>query len=154
MPTVWVELELPGTKKVLLGVIYREFKEWGGADKDLQVWKQYARWEKWLESMKEVWEGKTEAIIMGDFNIDLRRRETGKKANMQKLAKTYLHQNGWEQMLNQPTRRVTRKDGKTQESAIDWIATNNPGKYTQARVKWMGTGADHAMIWAERNLMG
>ena len=37
---------------------------------------------------------------------------------------------------------------------MDWIATNNPGKYTQAGVKWMGTGADHAMIWAERNLKG
>ena len=34
MPTIWVELELPGTKKVLLGVIYREFKEWGGGEQD------------------------------------------------------------------------------------------------------------------------
>ena len=88
MPTVWVELELPGTKKALLGVIYREFKEWGGGEKELKVWNQHARWEKWLESLKEVWEGKTEAIILGDFNIDLGRRETGKKVNMQKLAKT------------------------------------------------------------------
>ena len=152
MPTIWIELELPRTKKILLGIVYREFKEWGG--EDLGLWNQHERWRRWLESLKEVWEGKTEAIVMGDFNIDLGRRETGKKADMQKLAKTQLLQNGWKQMLNQPTRRVTRKDGKTQESAIDWIATNNPGKYTQTGVKWMGTGADHALIWTKRNLIG
>ena len=154
MPTIWVELELPGTKKVLLGVIYREFKEWGGGEQDQKIWNQHERWEKWLDSLKEVWEGKTEAILLGDFNIDLGRKEAGKKASMQKLAKTHLHQNGWAQLLNQPTRRITRKDGKTQESAIDWIVTNNPSKYKQAGVKWMGTGADHAMIWTERNLVG
>ena len=54
MPTVWVEIELPGTKKALLGVIYREFKEWGGGEEDLKLWNQHARWERWLESLKEV----------------------------------------------------------------------------------------------------
>ena len=48
--------------------------------------------------------------------------------------------------------RKTKCTGKQQASAIDWMVTNTPEKYTRAGVTWMGTGADHALVWAERSL--
>ena len=39
-----------------------------------------------------------------------------------------------------------------QAAGLDWMVTNTPEKYTRAGVTWMGTGADHALVWAERSL--
>merc|ERR1711874_806977 len=105
-----------------------------------------------LESLQDVWEGDVETLIMGDFNIDMGRKEAGRKADMQRLSKHHLEHNGWRHLLEEATRRKMKCTGKQQDSAIDWMVTNTPEKYTRAGVTWMGTGADHALIWAERSL--
>ena len=152
MPQVWVEMNLPGTRKLVLGTVYRQFKEWRGVEEELKIGNQHVRGKEWLESLQDVWEGDVETLIMGDFNIDMGRKEAGRKADMQRLAKQHLEHNGWRHLLEEATRRKTKCTCKQQDSAIDWMVTNTPEKYTRAGVTWMGTGADHALVWAERSL--
>ena len=113
MPAVWIEMSVPGTKGLVLGTVYREFKEWRGTKEELRIANQCERWKEWLESLQEVWEGEAETLIMGDFNIDMARKESGRKAEMQRMAKQHLEHNGWRHLLVEKTRRISK---------ISWIS--------------------------------
>ena len=58
MPQVWVEMNLPGTRKLVLGTVYRQFKEWRGVEEEYKMGNQHAKWKEWLESLQDVWCGR------------------------------------------------------------------------------------------------
>ena len=83
MPAIWVEVGNKGKGKFLCCTVYREHKHWGASNEELRIQNQWKRWREWLNGLVEVWEGEEEAIVMGDFNIDMERKESGMKARLQ-----------------------------------------------------------------------
>ena len=91
---------------------------------------------------------------MGDFNIDLQRKESGCKARMQLDTRSKLLAKGWTQMMADKTfksksQAVCKKDAG---STIDWILSNRPQNIVKTKAEWTGTRADHAIVWAEKEM--
>ena len=91
---------------------------------------------------------------MGDFNIDLKRKESGCKARMQQDTTSKLLSKGWWQLMTEKTfksksRTLQSKDGG---STIDWILVNKPKNIVQTKAEWTGSGADHAIVWAIKEM--
>ena len=72
MPEVWLRLGHTGTRRTLVGFIYREHKPWKSRDDSIRG--QEERLKRWLEARRPVWEGAEEAFILGDFNLDWKRQ--------------------------------------------------------------------------------
>ena len=88
-----------------------------------------------LNGLVEVWEGEEEAIVMGDFNIDMERKESGMKARLQSDTRSQILKKGWRQMISDATRK-TKATGKDWVcSKIDWILANKPEK--KRHLRWM-----------------
>ena len=152
MPTIWVEVGNKGKGKFLCCTVYREHKHWGGNNEELRVQNQRNRWREWLNSLVHIWEGKEEAIVMGDFNIDMGRKESGMKARMQSDTRSQVISKGWRQMIDEATRK-TKATGKDWVcSKIDWIIANKPERIKSTGVEWVGSGADHALVWAKKDM--
>ena len=91
---------------------------------------------------------------MGDFNIDLQRKESGCKARMQHDTTSKLLAKGWWQLMTEKTfksksRTLQNKDGG---STIDWILVNRPKNIVKTKAEWTGSGADHAIVWAIKEM--
>ena len=103
MPAIWLELGTGKKMKFILGVIYREHKSWGGKEAELRVANQQKRWRDWLNTYHDIWEGEREVILMGDFNIDMKRKESGCKARMQQDTTSKIFSKGWWQLVTEKT---------------------------------------------------
>ena len=92
--------------------------------------------------------------MMGDFNIDLQRKESGCKARMQLDVRSKLLSKGWTQMMMGKTFKSKSKapGGKDAGSTIDWILSNRPQNIVKTKAEWTGTRADHAIVWAEKEM--
>ena len=89
---------------------------------------------------------------MGDFNIDMDRKESGVKARMQSDTRSQIINKGWRQMISDATRK-TKAIGKDWVcSKIDWILVNKPERIISTGVEWIGNGADHALVWAKKEM--
>ena len=152
IPAIWVEVGGAGKGNFLCCTLYREHKHWRGREEELRMENQMKRWREWLNRLTNIWEGEAEAIVMGDVNLDLKRRESGMKARMQADARNKILGKGWKQMINEPTRKTKAKGKDWVESSIDWIMTNQPEKMLGTGVEWTGSGADHALVWATKDL--
>ena len=135
-------------------MIYREHKSWGGNEAELRVANQHKRWRDWLNTYQDIWEGEREVILMGDFNIDMKRKESGCKARMQQDTTSKIFSKGWWQLMTEKTfqsksRTVQGKDGG---STIDWVVANKPENIVQTKAEWTGSGADHAIVWAIKEM--
>ena len=64
MPEVWIKLGHAGTKRTLIGTVYREHTPWKTGDGSQK--NQEVRWRKWLEARGEIWAGQQEAYLLGD----------------------------------------------------------------------------------------
>ena len=42
--------------------------------------------------------------------------------------------------------------GKDGGSTIDWVVANKPDNIIQTKAEWTGSGADHAIIWAIKEM--
>ena len=103
---------------------------------------------------QDVWEGENETLVMGDFNIDLQRKESGCKLRMQLDTRSKLLAKGWTQMMAEKTfKSKSRTAGKKDAgSSIDWILSNRPQNIVKTKADWTGTRADHAIIWAVKEM--
>ena len=89
---------------------------------------------------------------MGDFNIDMDRKESGMKARLQSDTRSKIINKGWRQMIGDATRK-TKAVGKDWVcSKKDWILVNKPERIKSTGVEWIGSGADHALVWAEKEM--
>ena len=68
MPEIWVRLGHKGTRRTLVGMVYREHTPW--KTKENSSKNQEERLKKWLEARRQVWTGKEEAYLIGDLNLD------------------------------------------------------------------------------------
>ena len=72
MPEIWIRLGHKGTKRTLVGFIYREHKPWGLGD--ASIGSQEQRWKLWIEARRPIWQGTQETYMMGDINADWTKR--------------------------------------------------------------------------------
>ena len=105
-------------------------------------WKGFKNWllkvENIIEECRETW-------LIGDFNLDLRRRNanTYNRKQLAQLAQQELIGRGLVQLIEGTTHR---KNGS--ESNIDLYFTNEPRKISSSGK--ISTGTDHDCIWALR----
>ena len=103
MPELWIRLGHKGTRKTLVGFIYREHSPWGL--KQGSVKEQEERWTRWLEARKDTWEGQEEVFVLGDLNLDWKRKEDSRYRNrkmVQELS-SKLVENSWVQLIGEVT---------------------------------------------------
>ena len=149
MPEVWLRLGHTGTKRTLVGFIYREHKPWKSRDDSARG--QEERLKVWLEARRPVWEGAQEAYILGDINLDWKRQgdPTYRHSRMLKNLERELADVGWIQTVKRNT-HYSNRNGDVSESLIDHIWTNCPVK-----VKGCGQeetpASDHQLVWVERS---
>ena len=79
MPEIWIKLGHRGTKRTLVGFIYREHKPWKLGDASVKS--QESR----LKTRREIWQGTTETYMLGDINIDWNKRGDVKYCNVKML---------------------------------------------------------------------
>ena len=103
---------------------------------------QIDRFSAWLDKVGTILEGGREIWCMGDYNLDLDRRNdnTYNRKNLATLAFEELMGRGLAQMIEGPTHR--RQES---ESTIDMIFTNEPRKIeTSGKI---ATGTEHDCVW-------
>ena len=54
-----------------------------------------------------------------------------------------------EKTFKSKSRTLQSKDGG---STIDWILVNKPKNIVQTKAEWTGSGADHAIVWAIKEM--
>ena len=148
MPEVWLKVGHKGTRRTLLGFVYREHTPVGTQDSSLKH--QEATWTAWLEARDQIRRGKEGVIILGDINLDMNKTKEAKygKGKMLKAMLEKFAGNDWVQLVSSPTHFWNRA-GQCGDSRIDHIWTNAPGKVGNSGQ--METGAsDHHLVWVER----
>ena len=148
MPEVWLKVGHKGTRRTLLGFVYREHTPVGTQDSSLK--QQEVRMKVWLEARGQIWKGKDEVILLGDLNLDMNKMNEGnyEKGKMLKALLENLAGNDWVQLVSSSTHYWNRA-GRSGDSRIDHIWTNTPGKVGASGQ--LETGAsDHHLVWVER----
>ena len=149
MPEVWIKLGHAGTKRTLIGTVYREHTPWKTGDGSQKG--QEVRWRKWLEARGEIWAGQQEAYLLGDLNLDwLKREEAGyRSVKMMRNLCDELQGGGWVQLIQKPTHFCNSEGRGVSESLIDHIWTNLPAKVGGSGQEDTGT-SDHELVWIDR----
>ena len=79
MPEICLKLGHRGTKRTLIGFVYREHKPWKMGD--ASVGSQEKRLKALLEARRPIWQGTEETYMMGDINLDWTKRGDAKYRN-------------------------------------------------------------------------
>ena len=149
MPEIWLKLGHTGTRRTLVCFVCREHKP--GKSRDDTVRCQEDRLRAWLEARRPVWGGVDEAFLLGDINIDWKRRgdHTYRNSKMLKNLERELAELGWTQLVNQNT-HFSNRNGVVSETLIDHVWTNCPVKVR----KWgqeETAASDHHLVWVDRS---
>ena len=83
LPELWIRLGHKGTKRTLLGFIYREHSPWGVQEGSVR--EQEVRWDRWLEARRDTWRGTDEVFVMGDINLDWKKKDDPRYRNRKTL---------------------------------------------------------------------
>ena len=127
---LWIDLLLPKTKPIVVGVCYRPPKDSGFLDR--------------LELIMSRIRSDCEVMVLGDFNINTLKMKT------YGLLKKYLDMLGLfhlKNLINEPTRITS-----TSSSAIDHIICNNSNKICQSGTINIGL-SDHFLIFCTRKVV-
>ena len=120
---LWIEVNLPHTKPVLLGTVYRP------PDENVE----------YLNKLDSMFQHSTsqyeDVIILGDFNLDI-----CKRANCTKVNNIAKHSN-LTQLIKNPT-RIT----DISNTILDLIFVTNPDKVFSSGVHSLGL-SDHSLIY-------
>ena len=149
MPEIWLRLGYRGTRRTLVGFVYREHKPWKSHDASIKG--QENRLKTWLEARRHVWQGTEETYLLGDINLDWTRKGDGKYRNSKMLKKleVELSELGWVQMVKENTHYVN-SNGIISESLIDHVWTNSPVHVLKCGQE-VKPASDHQLEWIERS---
>ena len=149
MPELWIRLGHAGTKRTLVGTVYREHTPWNTRDGSQKS--QEVRWKKWLEVRGEIWAGQDEAYLLGDINLDwLKREDAGYRSlKMMRNLCDELQGAGWVQLVKKPTHYSNSEGRGVSESLIDHVWTNLPAKVGASSQEDTGI-SDHELVWVDR----
>ena len=147
--SIWLEVGLPGRQKFLVCNIYRDWQYIGQDNhSSLEISEQLARWIIFLEQWEKALDTGKECVVMGDFNLDFLNFHCNQNSRLQPLVDELYSRivpHGVKQCVVGATRqgRVGQED-----SGLDHLWTNNPGKMSQVYTKY--NGSDHKVIMGVR----
>ena len=149
MPEIWLKLGHAGTRRTLVGFIYREHKPWKCRDDSVRG--QEERLKAWLEARRPVWGGTEEAFLLGDINLDWKKQgdRTYRNTKMLKNLERELVELGWTQLVKENTHYCNR-NGAVSETLIDHVWTNCAVKVRRWGQEEM-PASDHQLVWVERS---
>ena len=153
--SIWMEVGLPKTKKILVCNIYRDWQYLKQSDNaSLDISEQLARWLIFLEQWETALDTGKECVVMGDFNLDFLNFY---RTDLPSSSQSYRLQ----PMVNELLSRVgpygvkqcvvgaTRQGRAGQpDSGLDHLWTNVPGKMSQIYTHY--NGSDHKVIMGIR----
>ena len=142
---IWLEIKVPGERKLVVGAYYREFT---GLDGDNTMKGQKERFAQWLQSVNKVEEEGKEVLIVGDFNFEAGKLNKEDGSSLAGLMTKCCNENGLDQLVKGVTRSRVMKD-RIEESSIDHIYSNNKEKVRKIKVMELTT-SDHRLIKCER----
>ena len=132
LEAAWVEILLPKTRPIAIGVCYRPPKQQNF----------YELLEKSCNSGLGLTEN--ECILMGDFNTDILKNNN--KSILGKALANFNQMYGLTQLVNEPTRISA-----TSESILDLLMVSDPDKICQSGVLCVGF-SDHNLIFCTRKI--
>ena len=153
--SIWMEVGLPKTKKILVCNIYRDWQYLKQSDNaSLDISEQLARWLIFLEQWETALDTGKECVVMGDFNLDFLNFY---RTDLPSSSQSYRLQ----PMVNELPSKVgpygvkqcvvgaTRQGRAGQpDSGLDHLWTNVPGKMSQIYTHY--NGSDHKVIMGIR----
>ena len=133
MPEVWIRLGHSGTKRTLIGIVYREHTPWNTGEGSQKG--QETRLKKWLEARRTIWTGNEETFLLGDINLDwLKKDDPGyRSVKMMKNWCEELLALGWVQLVKKAT-HFSNSAGRVSESLIDHVWSNHTAKENSKKV--------------------
>ena len=147
--SIWLEIGLPGKRKILVCQLYRDWRYLGQPNKgesSKPKQEQMRRWVIFIDQWEQALATGKEVIVMGDCNIDLLKFDNaGAEQPLVDLMLQRIYTHGVAQCVQGPTRSWP---GQT-PTGLDHIYTNVPDKLSSAQVKKCGS-SDHSLILATR----
>ena len=157
LSTIWLEVGLPGKKKILICNIYRE---WGYMRQNDNISHsdnaQLTRWSRFIELWQQALSEDKETIVIGDVNIDclkwgemddiLSTDKIYKQKPLIKLLFENIFPSGVSQLINVPTRFCPGQE----PSGLDHIYSNKPEKLSNITAHTNG-GSDHKVLQVLRH---
>ena len=149
MPEIWIKLGHRGTKRTMIGFVYREHKPWKLGDATARSHEN--RLKAWLETRRPIWQGTEETYMLGDINLDWAKRGEAKYRNSKMLKKLEieLSELGWVQLVQKNT-HYNNANGVISESLINHIWTNTPVRVLKCGQE-VNRASDHQLEWFERS---
>lgn len=146
-PDIWIQVQAGKGTKLLVGMIYRE---WTSIEGKFSQTDQKERLQELMAKSQEAIDENTEVILMGDFNVDL--RKTAGQKDLKELLNKLTTKNNMTQLVQEDTRsRVV--GGRLQSSKLDHVYTNMPDNITN--MKQANTASsDHSIIYFTRKTSG
>ena len=149
--SIWLEVGLPNTKKILVCNLYRD---WQYLDQDSDASHataaQLSRWLTFVEQWETALQENSEIHVMGDTNLDFLKcsdpNQPGsqQKHRLHKLSNAIFNRIfpfGFAQLITVPTRFRPGQE----PSGLDHWYTNKPGKISNIQVVNQA-GSDHRLI--------
>ena len=148
MPEVWIRLGHSGTRRTLIGMVYREHTPWNSGDGSQKG--QETRLNRWLEARRPIWTGTEETFLLGDINLDwLKKDDTSyRSAKMMKNLCEELLGMSWVQLVKEVT-HFSNSAGRISESLIDHVWSNHPAKVLTCGQEELAA-SDHQLVWVDR----
>ena len=143
-PEIWLELGENREKKLLTGILYREFRPWNGDMMLASLKNQEIRLDKWLERVDKLIKKGKNLCLVGDFNLDLRRKSD--TSYDRRVMANLLYENTVGKGLAQLIKEDTNAH-KGSKSIVDMIFVNGVEKVVDSGV--VPTGSEHGAVWVE-----
>ena len=123
--SIWMEIQRPGKKKLVLGSVYREqsLLRQGSINNTDAIPLQTARWNRFLKQWREIG-SRHDTFLIGDLNLDMKRWDdpTYRNKNMVDFTKQEIITEGFTQLIKDTTRSWRGQ----LDSCVDHVWTNVP----------------------------
>ena len=143
--SIWLEIGLPGKKKILICQLYREWRYLGQPDKgeySRSINEQMRRWVIFLDQWELAMASGKEVIVLGDCNLDLLKFDNaGVLQPLVDIMMQRVYPHGVVQCVQGPTHSWP---GQV-PSGLDHIYTNVAEKLSQVHIKGCGS-SEHRLI--------
>ena len=147
--SIWLEIGLPGKRKILVCQLYRDWRYLGQPDRgehSNSSQEQMRRWVIFIDQWEQALGTGKEVIVLGDCNMNhLKFDNAGHEQPLVDLMLNRIYPHGVIQCVQGPTRCWP---GQV-PSGLDHIYTSVPEKLSKVQVKKCGS-SDHSLILATR----
>ena len=147
--SIWLEIGLPGKRKILVCQLYRDWRYLGQPDRGAHshtTQEQMRRWIIFIDQWDQALATGKEVVVLGDCNLDhLKFDNAGTEQPLVDLMMQRIYPHGVVQCVQGPTRSWPGQS----PSGLDHVYTSKPEKLSKVQVKKSGS-SDHSLLLATR----